>query len=166
MRTFAENILRFLILVVVQVLFINNLQFNYCTPYIYILFILSLPVTCPRWLDLIAGFVLGLTIDLFSNTLGLHAFACVLIAYLRHFAIKVFISRENRIINIPSFYSFGMMPYIKYVVVLTAIHHTVLLAMEAMTLVNWWITLLRIVISAAVSIAIIICLQFIRRNPV
>lgn len=164
MRIITENILRFLLLVIVQVLFLNNLQFTFCTPYIYILFILSLPVSCPRWLDLIAGFVLGLTIDMFSNTLGLHTFACVLIAYLRYFTIKLFVSEENRITNIPSFHSFGVMPYIKYVVLLTVVHHTVLLALETMTFVNWWITLLRIVISSAVSIAIIIALQFLKRN--
>lgn len=164
MRIIAENIFRFLLLVIVQVLFLNNLQFSYCTPYIYILFILSLPVACPRWLDLIAGFVLGLTIDMFSNTLGMHTFACVLIAYLRYFTIKLFISEENRITNIPSFHSFGVMPYVKYVVLLTVAHHTVLLALEAMTFVNWWITLLRIIISSAVSIAIIIALQFVKRN--
>lgn len=164
MRIITENILRFLLLVIVQVLFLNNLQFTFCTPYIYILFILSLPVSCPRWLDLIAGFVLGLTIDMFSNTLGLHTFACVLIAYLRYFAIKLFVSEENRITNIPSFHSFGVMPYVKYVVLLTVIHHSALLALETMTFVNWWITLLRIVISSAVSIAIIIALQFLKRN--
>lgn len=107
---------------------------------------------------------MGLTIDMFSNTLGMHTFACVLIAYLRYFTIKLFISEENRITNKPSFHSFGVMPYVKYVILLTVAHHTVLLALEAMTFVNWWITLLRIIISSAVSIAIIIALQFVKRN--
>lgn len=164
MKIVFENILRFILLVLIQVLFLNNLQvLSFCIPYIYVLFLLSLPVSCPRWLDLVLGFVLGICIDVFSNTLGLHAFACVLLAYFRFFAIKLFISEEDRITDTPSFSSFGVMPYIKYVGMLVCIHHFALFSLEAFTFTHWWFTLLRIVVSSVVSIGIIIGLQVVKK---
>ena len=81
MPVVLKNIFRFIILVLVQVLVLNNIQFlGYINPYIYILFILSLPVRTPRWASLLLAFVLGLTIDIFANTPGMHASA----AELRH----------------------------------------------------------------------------------
>ena len=86
----VQNIISFILLVLVQVLALNNIQFlGYINPYIYILFILSLPVRLPQWITLLLGFVLGLTIDTFSNTMGTHAFATVLIAFLRNGIIKL-----------------------------------------------------------------------------
>ena len=81
MLSLLQNIFSFIVLILLQVLVLNNVQFlGFLNPYIYILFILSLPVKFPRWITLILGFVLGLIIDVFSNTIGTHAFATVLIA--------------------------------------------------------------------------------------
>jgi len=85
MLTIIQNIIRFLLLVLFQVLVLNNIEFlGFINPYLYILFILSLPVQTPRWFALLLAFVLGLTIDTFSNTMGMHAFASVLICFLRN----------------------------------------------------------------------------------
>ena len=82
-----------MLLVLIQVLALNNIQFlGFLNPYIYILFILSLPVKLPNWITLLLAFVLGLTIDAFSNTMGMHAFATVLVAFLRGGIINLFIS--------------------------------------------------------------------------
>ncbi len=91
MLTVLQNILSFVLLVLFQVLALNNIQFlGFINPYIYILFIIALPVKTPRWLSLILAFILGLTLDIFSNTLGMHAFATVLIAFLRNGIINLF----------------------------------------------------------------------------
>lgn len=66
-----QNIIRFVLLVLAQVLILNNIQFlGYINPYIYILFIFSLPYRTPQWLILSLAFILGLTIDIFSKTWG------------------------------------------------------------------------------------------------
>lgn len=164
MKLLFENIIRFVILVLLQALLLNNIQlFNLCNPYIYILFILSLPVNCPRWFDLILGFSLGLCMDIFTNTLGIHAFACTLMAYTRFYAIKLFVSEEDRINDTPSVQSFGVAPYIKYVVMLTLIHHTALFMLESFTFTQWWLTLARILISSLVSIGLILGVETIKK---
>lgn len=157
MLSLIQNIFSFIVLILLQVLVLNNVQFlGFLNPYIYILFILSLPVKFPRWITLILGFVLGLIIDVFSNTIGIHAFATVLIAFFRNGIIKLFISIEEGSNPIPSFHSFGVGAYIKYVVFMVMLHHTSLFLLEAFSLQLNWMTLLRILLSSFVSILLIL----------
>ncbi|MBP1676582.1 MAG: rod shape-determining protein MreD [Bacteroidetes bacterium] len=152
-----QNIFLFIILVLVQVLVLNNIQFlGFVNPYIYILFVLSLPVRMKRWLTLILAFVLGLTIDSFSNTPGMHAFATVLIAYLRNGIIHLFTSIEEGNNPIPSFYSFGVGAFVKYVVIMVIIHHSALFLLESFSLTNIWLVSLKIIISSFVTILMIL----------
>jgi len=155
-----QNIIRFILLVLLQVLVLNNIQFlGYINPYLYILIILALPVQMPRWLSLILAFGLGLIIDAFANTIGMHAFATVLVAFLRNGIIKLFTSIEEGNNPTPSFYSFGVSAYVKYVVVLVLIHHSTLLMLEAFSFVNFGITLTKIILSTAVTVLMILGIQ-------
>ena len=55
-----KNVLRFVFLIGIQVLVLNNVLFmNYINPYIYILFILLLPFDTARWLLLVLSFALA-----------------------------------------------------------------------------------------------------------
>ena len=160
MPTVLQNIIRFILLVLLQVLVLNNIQFlGYINPYLYILIILALPVQMPRWVTLLLAFALGLIIDTFSNTLGMHAFATVLVAFLRNGIIKLFTSIEEGNNPTPSFYTFGVSAYVKYVVVLVLIHHTTLFILEAFTFTNFWITLAKITLSSFVTILMILGIQ-------
>ena len=78
-----NNILRgfiyFVVLVLVQVLILNNIHFlRVATPFLYLYFILKMPVGSSRTNVVFFSFLIGLTIDVFSNTPGMHAFACTL----------------------------------------------------------------------------------------
>lgn len=160
-----QNIVRFILLVLVQVLVLNNIQFlGFLNPYIYILFILSLPVRLPNWISLLLAFVLGLTIDAFSNTMGIHSFATVLAAFVRGGVIKLFTSIDEGNNPTPSFYTFGVGAYIKYVVSIVLIHHTTLFFLEAFSFHHFWILLFKILLSATVSILIILGIQSLKRR--
>jgi rod shape-determining protein MreD len=160
MPTVLQNIFRFIILVLFQVLVLNNIQFlGYINPYIYILFIIALPVRTPRWFSLVLAFAIGLTIDIFSNTMGLHAFACVLIAFLRNGIINLFTSIEEGNNPTPSFHSFGVGAYIKYVVIIVLIHHTALFYLEAFSFAHFWIISLKIILSSLLTILLIMGVQ-------
>ena len=79
MQLVFQNILRFILVVLVQVFVLDNIQFlGYVSPMLYILFILSLPVRFPRGGVLLLAFFIGLIIDMFNNTMG--------IPYLPHFS--------------------------------------------------------------------------------
>ncbi len=165
MLTVVQNILSFIILVLVQVLALNNIQFlGFINPYIYILFILSLPVKLPRWVTLLLAFVLGLTIDAFSNTMGMHAFATVLVAFSRGGIIKLFTSIEEGSNPVPSFYTFGVGAYIKYVVFMVLLHHTTLFFLEAFSFTNIWLIIFKIILSSFVTILLILGIRSFNRK--
>ena len=163
MPTVLQNILRFVLLVLFQVLVLNNIQFlGYINPYLYILFILALPVQIPRWFLLVLAFILGMTIDIFSNTIGMHAFATVLVAFFRDGIIKLFTNIEEGNNPTPSFYTFGVSSYIKYVVLMVIIHHTTLFLLEAFSFSHFWIMLAKILLSSMVTILLIMGIQSIK----
>ena len=81
MNQILKNIIRFVVLVFIQVAILNNIQISgFINPYMYVLFILLLPFETPNWILLVLSFFLGLSIDIFSNTLGMHASASVFMA--------------------------------------------------------------------------------------
>jgi rod shape-determining protein MreD len=78
------NFVRFILLLAAQIVIFNNIDlFGYINPYPYILFILLYPVNTNRARLLIASFLLGLTVDLFANSGGVHAASCLILAYVR-----------------------------------------------------------------------------------
>lgn len=144
-------------LVLAQVLALNNIQFlGFINPYIYILFILLLPVRLPRGILLLLAFGLGLTIDAFSNTMGMHAFATVLVAFFRNGVIKLFTSIEEGNNPTPSFYTFGVGAYVKYVVVMVLLHHSALFILESFSFNHLWIVTFKILLSSLVTTLLIL----------
>lgn len=80
---------RFFILVLVQVLIFNHINFlGYINPYIYILFIILFPANNNRTFFVFIAFLLGLCIDIFSDSGGVHAAACVTLAFIRPVFLK------------------------------------------------------------------------------
>lgn len=160
MPTALQNIFRFILLVLLQVLVLNNIQLlGYINPYLYILFILSLPYKMPRWLTLVLAFVIGLTIDIFSNTMGMHAFATVFVTFMRTGIIKLFTSIEEGNNPTPSFHTFGVSAYIKYIVLIILMHHTILFFLEAFSFVHFWIISTKILLSSLITILFVLGVQ-------
>ena len=130
----VKNIFRLAIFIVVQVYILDKLPplHRFVIPILYYLFILWLPFTLSRLSLLLIGFVTGLTLDYFKQTPGLHAAACVLIAYVRPFIITILIPKDTAEFNYrePSPGSMGWAPYSVYVFILTILHHTYLTLLE------------------------------------
>ncbi|MBT6835150.1 MAG: rod shape-determining protein MreD, partial [Bacteroidetes bacterium] len=95
-RKIIIYIVHFLFLVVLQVFVLNNIHlFEIVHPYIYIYFILLLPVSIPKTSLIILAFLLGLVIDVFSNTYGIHAAASTLVGFLRPLLVGQFVSDSD-----------------------------------------------------------------------
>ena len=163
MALFIQNIVRFVLLVLFQVLVLNNIEFlGLVNPYLYILFIITLPVRLPNWVTILLSFATGLLIDTFSNTHGMHAFAAVLIAFLRTGIIELFITIEEGNNPSPTFYTFGMNAYIKYVVLMILIYHIAFFTLEAFSFTHLWILMIKIILSSLVTFILIMGLQTIK----
>jgi len=122
--------LRFIVLVLTQALLFNHIHFlGYINPYPYILFILLYPVKNNRMLFIFLSFLLGLTVDLFLDSGGIHAAASVLAAYAR----PVFLKSSFGTIYEYQTIKFNTVEFgskLTYIAFLTAIHHLVLFSLE------------------------------------
>ena len=151
----------FVSLVLVQVLVLNQIQFSgFVNPYIYILFILLLPLSTPRYLVLILAFILGLTIDIFSNSLGIHAAASVFIAYARPVVIRVVSNREEDRSDYPGLNQNKFIWFVYYVSLMVVFHHGILFFLEVFTFSNFVDTIYRSFLSSVFSIFVIVLSQF------
>ncbi|MGM0530736.1 MAG: rod shape-determining protein MreD [Bacteroidota bacterium] len=154
-------ILTFVILVLVQVLLMNNIQLGgYLNPYIYVLFLLSLPFETPKWGLLVLGFLLGLTIDLFSHTVGMHTSACVFMAFLRPMVLGTLEPRGGyEPDTYPSVRDYGLNWYFKYSSILILAHHLFLFYIEMFKLGNFFHTLSRALLSGLLSLIFILIIK-------
>ena len=170
MSSLVKNIVRFCLLILVQVYILNQVPplHRLVTPYIYYLFILWLPFKMGRRTQMLLAFALGFTLDCFTNTYGLHAAACVLIAYIRPFLINVLISQEGTESNYyePSIQSMGFTPYLTYVTILTFVHHTFLFFLQALQTGGYFYFLLKSLTSTAISLLLILLIEllFVRKQ--
>tara|TARA_Y100000589_G_C27061839_1_gene591642 strand:+ start:242 stop:760 length:519 start_codon:yes stop_codon:yes gene_type:complete len=158
-----KHIIRFVFLVIIQVLVLNNTLFmGYVNPYIYILFLLLLPFDTPRWLNLVLAFCLGISVDAFQNTMGLHTFSCVLMAYFRqpilHFLLPQLKNKKQSNLEF-SLQEFGLQRALIYTGTLVFIHHFSLFILEAFQLELIRI-LIRTLLSSFISITLIIIIQY------
>lgn len=158
-----RNIIRFIVLILLQVWVLNNIQLNgYINPYMYVLFILLLPFETPKWLILILAFSLGLVVDMFSNTPGIHASASVFMAFFRPFVLQSISPRDGfETGTFPRVHYYGIKWFFKYTLLLVFLHHLFLFTVEVFNFYNFHLTLWRTVLSTLFSTLLILISQLI-----
>ena len=154
--------LLFLILLFLQVFVLNNILFlGYVNPYLYIAFVFLFPLNKNRFLFLFLAFLLGLSVDMFSDSGGIHAFATLSIAYVRLFFIKLYFSKYEA--DYPFFdihvESFGKV--FNYVVTLTVIHHFILFTFANFSFQNITYVLLNTLFSSIFTLVLYFIATFI-----
>lgn len=160
-RQLIKYAIMFVVLVLIQVLYLNQVQFGgFINPYIYILFILLLPSSSPKYVVLLSAFFIGLTIDVFSNTLGIHTFATVFVAYLRPVVTGMITNREEDRADYPGLAQNGFRWFLNYTAIMVVVHHLFLFHLEVFTFFNYLDTLYRVLLSSVFSIFVIVLSQF------
>lgn len=161
-RVLIKYAIIFIVLVLVQVLFLNQVQFSgFVNPYIYLLFVMLLPLNAPRYVILVSAFLLGLSVDIFSNTLGIHAFATVFVSYFRPLIIGLITNREEDMEDYPGLVQNGFTWFLYYTILMVVLHHSVLFFVEVFSFSNFFGTLYRALLSSIFSIFVIVLSQFI-----
>ena len=160
MSDLVRNIIRFVIFILVQVYLLNKIPFlhQFIVPYLYYLFILWLPFGISRMGLLLVGFITGITLDFFTMTPGLHAAACVLIAYLRPFIISILAPKDASGFSYrePSPKSMGWTPYMIYILVLTFFHHAYLVLLEWLSFGSILHFIIKVIATTGISMLLII----------
>lgn len=141
-----------MILILAQVLMFSNINFmGSINPYPYILFILLFPANNNRTLFIFLSFMLGLFVDLFSNSGGVHAASCVAIAFMRpqvlKFAFGIIYEHQTIKFNNTEFSN-----RIIYFSILIFIHHFIMFLMEIFNISNILLVLQKTLFSGIFTI--------------
>jgi rod shape-determining protein MreD len=156
----------FILLILLQVLLFNNIQFSgYVNPYVYLMFILLLPLEIPSWLLLLLSFFLGLIIDFFSGSPGIHTSATVLAGFARPYVLRIISPKDGYESGPdPSMVTYGFRWFFFYTLLMVLIHHTTLFYFEVFRFTDFFRTMLRVILSSIFSLTFILLIEFYRRG--
>jgi len=158
-----RNIILLLILIPLQVFLLDRINFGgSVNPYLYVLFILLLPFETPGWLLLILAFLLGIIIDLFTGTVGMHTAATVIMAFLRPFVIRnISADREFESGMKITIFETGFRWFFFYTFLLVLAHHIALFYIEVFRFSGFFHTFSRALYSTMFTTLLVIVFQYI-----
>lgn len=155
MNSTLKLALLFFFLLFLQVFVLKNILFlGYVNPYLYIVFIFYFPLKENRFGFLFSSFLLGLCIDFFLDSGGIHAFSILCVAYIRLFFIRFYFRKT--VLDYPFFKlqseSFGKL--FNYAVTLTFIHHLILFSFANFSFQNMGHVVLNTVFSGIFTLLV------------
>jgi rod shape-determining protein MreD len=156
----------FVLLILLQILLFNNIQFSgYVNPYVYLMFILILPVEIPSWLLLLLSFLTGLIMDFLSGSPGMHTFATVLAGFVRPYILRVISPRDGyESGSAPSMLTYGFRWFLIYALLFVLVHHTALFYIEVFRFTDFFRTMLRVLLSSLFSVTFILLFEYYRKG--
>lgn len=157
-----RNILRFILLLLIQVVVLNNVQFSvFVNPYLYVIFITMLPLRMPKSLVMIIAFVTGIAVGMFTNNVGFHAAACTFAAFCRPGILRLLSPREGYDAETkPDIHDMGFSWFLAYNSLMILAHHFVLFYLEVFRFSEFLQTFLRVILSAVFTLSIFIISQY------
>lgn len=170
MNNVVANILRFFVLLLVQVAICQHISlFGYMTPALFLLALYLLPLEMPLSLQYAIGFATGFVTDAFAHTLGVSSSACTLLMFLRPYIVRMLngannVKFENIDRPVPGVKDFRWV--FLYTLTLTSIYEVVSVLLETMTFKNFGHTLLVIVGNTLFSVFVILCIEYIFHSRV
>lgn len=150
--SFISRLFTLIGLVLLQVLFLNRINlFGYVTPLFYIWMIVRFDSSMSRTSILLWAFFLGLSIDIFSGTPGLNAAAATLVAMFQPGIVKLFVPLDRHDVLLPCSASMGGRQFAGYLLLITALHHTVYFILLSIPLGDWTVLVLKVVFSTLLT---------------
>lgn len=158
--------MRFILLVFMQVLIIQNINLTgYVILLPYILVIVILPFETNKLIVLFTAFLLGICVDYFYDSSGLHAAACTVMGFSRHYVLKYIAPRDGYDIGVkPTIEDMGLEWFLRYAGTLVLLHHFFLFYLEIFRFSEFFQTFLRVLLSSVGTLGLIILIQFLFFN--
>ena len=132
----ANTILRygllFIICILLQVLIFNQIAlFHIAVPIVFIYFIIRLPIYLKLSYLFTLSFLLGLIVDIFSDTPGVNALACTLIAAIRTPIYYAYMAKDDITVRLtPGISTMGFLDYSKYLLTFIVIYCLLVFTIE------------------------------------
>lgn len=162
--TVVKYIFLFFLILLLQVVVANNISFwGIAPPMIYIYYLMLFPYRFPRISLLTIAFVLGLCVDMFSNTIGLNVIASVTTAYLLHPLAGVFNPRGAEIDSF-DIHSLGSGSFLYLASTLIFIHHFLVFILEYFSYANLMFFFTKFALTSAFTIVIVFAIENIKES--
>lgn len=159
------RLIRMVVVLILQIIIFNNIHIlGYVTPLFIGYTILPFNRGSDRIELLLWGFVTGLIFDIFSNTAGMGAASCTLLAMMQPSILNLFTPRDASEDFTPSFAIMGFWGYIAYALIGMLIVNVTFFALEAFTISNWQLTLIAIGIGTLASTLLCIIAELITKE--
>lgn len=159
-----KEIGRLLLVFALQVLLFDHLHIGSLgIVMMYILFLINLPTRTPRWAEMLIGVGVGMMMDIWHSSLGIHMAACVALTFVRPILLTNAIQDIERIKDNLSIKNIGPAEYIKCAVLLTVLHHFIVLSLEVWSIHMWWMVLLQTLVSSAMTLCVILGYEYLKR---
>ncbi|WP_066758863.1 hypothetical protein [Crocinitomix algicola] len=157
----------FVLIVLIQGLVVDNIQINeYLNPMIYPIMIMMLPFELGVTVTMLVAVILGLSVDMFSNTFGLNASAALVIGYLRPGILNLIKPRDGYdTVLLPTIHDMGKLWFLTYASILLFIHHLWFFVIEILRFDQFFHIVLKALFSIVFSLALIILFQYIFYKP-
>lgn len=164
----ATDILRrigtMIILVVLQALVFNRIHLFGCAmPLLYVYFVLTTSSSVPFWQSLPMAFVLGLSVDIFSNTPGVASSSLTLLAFIQSYFIRLYLDNETKDNFHPSIATMGFLKYFTYAFTLLFIYCLMFFSLEAFSFFHWQQWLIATFGSFALTLALLLAVDTARK---
>jgi rod shape-determining protein MreD len=138
--------------------------FGVATPLVYIYFVLLLPRNESRITSMVLSFLLGMAVDIFSNTPGLAASSLTLLAFFQPYVLNLYLRKGDEDTFRPTLRSMGFIRYFSYSFFLTLVYCFTIFTLEAFTLAHWLHWLLSILSSLVLTLFIILATESLRNK--
>ncbi len=162
-KIIIKNAIFFLILVLIQVVLLSNINVSILdiSPQFYILFILLLPFEIAGWIILLIAFLLGLSIDIFLDTIAVHTSATLFATFSRPTIIRLLAPRNGYEFGaLPGIQDLGLTWFLKYSTMMVIIHHVSYFIIDIFSFIDFHLSLLKIIITIIFSTSLIVFSQF------
>ncbi|MEK6477747.1 Rod shape-determining protein MreD [Catalinimonas sp. 4WD22] len=166
-RYLIPQAINFVVYILLQVFIVRNLVlFDVAFCFVYIAFLLLLPIEAAAVTCMLLGFATGLVVDIFYNTFGIHAAACVFIMYIRRYWISALTPRGGYDIGMtPSPRAMGLRWFITYAIPLIFVHHATVFFVEIGGFSLFYYTLIKALASTAFTFILVTVIQYIIHTP-
>lgn len=166
-KVISNHIARFLLFAFLQIIIFKSIHFSadpfsYGMVVFFPLFIMLIPMSVPKSLTILSAFLLGFTVDIFYDSPGVHASACVFIAYIRPLVFKVLMPIGGyKVEDSPSASNFGFVWFASYASIMLMAYLLFYFSMDAFSFVFIFSIFIKTIFSFLLTIGFILLHQVI-----
>lgn len=162
-RTILKYFVFFVFLALFQFVILDNIQLSVLglRPFFYVLIILLLPFETPNWVTLFIALLVGLVMDFFNNTPGIHSSATIFMTFVRPMILNSLSPRDGyEAGTLPRIHFFGFQWFFKYSVALIFAHNLIYFIVEKFSFIDFHITFLKIIFTTIFTLVFVIISQY------